>query len=86
MQAQADAPIRRPPVVLITERALALKALTESADVDGARATLRRYLKDGQITPTPEPFRDAQAYTARFASVAQTSVAQCWWGLSSFVG
>jgi len=65
LQAQADAPIRLPPVELITERVLALKALTESADVDGARATLRRYLKDGQVTLTPEPFGDAQAYTAR---------------------
>ena len=65
LQAQADAPIRLPPVELITERVLALKALTESADVDGARATLRRYLKDGEITLTPEAFGDAQAYTAR---------------------
>jgi hypothetical protein len=65
LQAQADAPIRLPPVELITERVLGLKALTESADVDGARATLRRYLKDGQITLTPEPFGDAQAYTTR---------------------
>jgi len=40
-------------------------ALKESADVDGARAPLRRYLKDGQITLTPEAFGDAQAYTAR---------------------
>jgi hypothetical protein len=45
LRAQADAPIRLPPVDLITERALALRALTESPDVDGARATLRRYLK-----------------------------------------
>jgi len=36
LQAQADAPIRLPPVKLITERVLALKALTESADVEGA--------------------------------------------------
>jgi hypothetical protein len=35
------------------------------ADIDGARATLRRYLKDGQIKLTPEPLGDAQAYTAR---------------------
>src|SRR4051794_14791827 len=27
--------------------------------------TRRRYLKDGQITLTPEPFGEAQAYTAR---------------------
>jgi len=33
--------------------------------VEGARATLRRYLKDGQITLTPELFGDFQAYTAR---------------------
>lgn len=26
---------------------------------------LRRFLKDGQITLTPEPFRDAEAYIAR---------------------
>ena len=26
---------------------------------------MRRYLKDGQITLMPEPFGDAQAYTAR---------------------
>ena len=65
LQAQADAPIRLPPIELITERVLSLKALTESLDIDGARSTLRRYLKDGQITLTPEPFGDAQAYTAR---------------------
>jgi len=33
--------------------------------VDGARAALRRYLKGGTITLTPEPFGDAQPYVAR---------------------
>ena len=62
---QADAPIRLPPADLIRERVLALRALTESSDVDGARAALRRYLKGGEITLTPELFGDGQAYTAR---------------------
>jgi hypothetical protein len=38
LEAQADAPIRLPPVDLITERVLALKALSESPDVDGRAA------------------------------------------------
>jgi hypothetical protein len=44
---------------------LALSALTDSSDVDGARTALRRYLKGGEITLTPEPFGDSQAYVAR---------------------
>jgi site-specific DNA recombinase len=65
LRAQADAPIRLPPVDLITERVLALRALTESPDVEGARATLRRYLKGGEITLTPERFEGRETYVAR---------------------
>ena len=65
LRSQVEGPIRLPPADLITERVLALKALAESPDVDGARAALRRYLKGGTITLTPEPFGDAQAYAAR---------------------
>ena len=65
LRAQADAPIRLPPADLITERVLALKALTESPNVDGARAALRRYFKGGEVTLTPEAFGDGQAYVAR---------------------
>jgi site-specific DNA recombinase len=65
LRSQADAPIRLPPVDLITERVLALRALTESPDVDGARATLRRYLKGGEITLTPEHFEGRETYVAR---------------------
>ncbi|HEY6725108.1 MAG TPA: recombinase family protein [Polyangiaceae bacterium] len=54
LRAQADEPIRLPPVELITERVLGLKALTESDDVEGARAALRAYLKGGEITLAPE--------------------------------
>jgi hypothetical protein len=65
LRGQVEAPIRLPPADLITARVLALKALTESPDVDGARATLRRYLKGGTITLTPEGVGKAAAYTAR---------------------
>jgi site-specific DNA recombinase len=65
LRAQADAPIRLPPVDLITERVLALRALTESPDVDGARAALRRYLKGGEITLSPETFEGRETYVAR---------------------
>jgi hypothetical protein len=65
LRAQADAPIRLPPVDLITERVLALRALTESPDVDGARAALRRYLKGGEIMLTPERFEGRETYVAR---------------------
>jgi site-specific DNA recombinase len=65
LRTQADAPIRLPPVDLITERVLALQALTESPDVDGARAALRRYLKDGEITLTPERFEGRETYVTR---------------------
>lgn len=65
LRSQADAPIDLPPLDLITERVLSLRALSESSDVDGARAALRRYLKDGEITITPEPYGDGFAYVAR---------------------
>jgi hypothetical protein len=65
LRSQAQVPIQLPPVDLITERVLGLKALTESPDVEGARAALGRYLKGGLITVTPEPFGDGQAYVAR---------------------
>jgi hypothetical protein len=45
--------IRLPPVDLITERVLQLRALAESSDVQSARAALRRYFKGGEITLTP---------------------------------
>jgi hypothetical protein len=44
---------------------LAPRALTESPDVDGARAALRRYLKGGEITLTPERFEGRETYVAR---------------------
>jgi hypothetical protein len=44
---------------------LALRALTESPDVDGARAALRRYLKGGEITLTPERFEGNETCVAR---------------------
>jgi len=47
------------------KRVLALRALTESPDVDGARAALRRYLKGGEITLTPELFEGRETYVAR---------------------
>ena len=65
LRAQVDAPPRLPPVDLITERVLSLRALTESPDVEGARAALRRYLKNGEIALTPAPHGDGQAYVAR---------------------
>jgi len=40
----------------MTERVLALRALPQLSDVDGARADLRRYLKGGEITLTPKRF------------------------------
>ncbi len=49
----------------ITERVLALRAMTDSPDVDAARAVLGRYLKGGLITLTPERFGDREAYVAR---------------------
>ena len=65
LRSQADAPIQLPPADLITERVLALRALTESADVEGARAALRRYLKGSEIILTPERFGDRETYVAR---------------------
>lgn len=65
LRSQADAPIQLPPVDLITDRVMALKALTDSPDVEGARAALRRYLKGGEITLSPERFGDRDVYVAR---------------------
>ena len=65
LRSQADAPIHLPPADLIAERVLALQAFTDSPDVDGARAALRRYLKGGEITLTPELFEGREAYVAR---------------------
>ena len=66
LRAQAEAPIRLPPVELITERVLALRALADSGEVEAARATLKRYLRDGSIILTPETGADGkQAYVAR---------------------
>jgi site-specific DNA recombinase len=64
-RALASAPIRLPPVDLLTERVLSLRALSESKDVQSARAALRSYFKDGVITMTPEPHGDGLAYVAR---------------------
>jgi site-specific DNA recombinase len=61
----ASAPIRLPPVDLLTERVFSLRALAESADVQRARTALRSYFKGGTITMTPEPHGDGQAYVAR---------------------
>ncbi len=61
----ASAPIRLPPVDLLTERVFALRALSDSPDIQSARTALRSYFKDGTITMTPEPHGDGQAYVAR---------------------
>ena len=61
LRAQADEPIQLPPVDLITERVLGLKALTGSPDIEGARDALKRYLKGGTITLSP----DGDTYVAR---------------------
>lgn len=65
LRAEAEAPIRLPPVDLLTERVFQLRALAESSDVQSARAALKGYLKGGTITMTPEPHGDGQAYVAR---------------------
>ena len=65
LQAQAAAPIRLPPVDLLTERVFQLHALAESEDVQSARAALQSYFQGGTITMTPEPHGDGQAYVAR---------------------
>jgi hypothetical protein len=66
LRAQATAPIRLPPVELLTDRVLALKALTDSPDVERARAALKRYLRDGTITLSPDVGPDGKpAYVAR---------------------
>ena len=46
-------------------KALSLRALTDSSDIEGARAALRRYLKNGESTLTPEPYGEGHAYVAR---------------------
>ncbi len=61
----SSAPIRLPPLDLLTERVLSLRALTESKDMQSARTALRTYFKDGTITMTPEPHGDGFAYVAR---------------------
>jgi len=61
LRAVASAPIRLPPVDLLTERVFDLRALAESKDVQSARRALRSYFKGG----TPEPHGDGQAYVAR---------------------
>lgn len=59
----AAAPIRLPPIDLLTERVLSLRALTESPDLQSARTALRSYFKNGTITMTPEPHGDGFAYS-----------------------
>jgi hypothetical protein len=56
-KAFASAPIRLPPVDLLTERVLSLRALVDSPDVQSARTAFRGYFKNGTITMTPEPPR-----------------------------
>lgn len=65
LRTQTSAPIRLPPLDLLTERVFALRALAESDDVQIARAALQRYFQGGTITMTPEPHGDGQAYVAR---------------------
>ncbi len=66
LRATSEAPIRLPPVDLITDRVLALKALTDSPDVERARAQLARYFREGAITLTPEAGPDGkETYVAR---------------------
>ena len=43
LRAMASAPIRLPPVDLLTDRVFALRALAESRDVQSARTALRSY-------------------------------------------
>jgi site-specific DNA recombinase len=57
----AEAPIRLPPADVITQRVFALRGLADSPNIQGARAALRRYFKNGQITLSPED----GAYVAR---------------------
>jgi hypothetical protein len=65
LRAAASGPIRLPPVDLLTERVLSLRALSESTDVQSARTALQSYFKGGTITMTPEPHGDGVAYVAR---------------------
>jgi site-specific DNA recombinase len=66
LRATSDAPIRLPPVELITDRVLAVRSLAESENVERARAQLARYFRDGAITLTPEAGPDGkETYVAR---------------------
>jgi DNA invertase Pin-like site-specific DNA recombinase len=65
LRAVTSAPIRLPPVDLLTERVLSLRLLSESMDVQSARKALQSYFRGGTITMTPEPHGDGQAYVAR---------------------
>jgi site-specific DNA recombinase len=65
LKAQAQAPIRLPPLDLLTERVFALRALAESEDVQTARAALQSYFQSGTITMTPEAHGEGLAYVAR---------------------
>jgi hypothetical protein len=65
VRSRADAPIRLPPIDLLTERVFQLRALVESEDVQRARTTLQGYFQGGAITMTPEPYGDSLAYVAR---------------------
>jgi hypothetical protein len=61
-------------VTVITERVLQLRALAESNDVQSARAALRRYLKGGEITLTPDD--DTYVARAEFMPLCRASPSQ----------
>ena len=61
LRAVASAPIRLPPVAVLTERVLQLRTLAESSDIQGAREALRRFFKGGEIALVP----DGDTYVAR---------------------
>jgi hypothetical protein len=65
LRTQTSAPIRLPPLDLLTERVFALRALAETEDVQAARAALQSYFAGSTITMTPEPHGEGQAYVAR---------------------
>jgi len=61
LRAVTDAPIRLPPVAILTERVLQLRTFAAASNIQGAREALRRYLKGGEISLIP----DGDAYVAR---------------------
>lgn len=71
LQAQVAAPIRLPPVDLLTERVFQLRALAESEDVHGARAA-------PELLPGRQHLDDARARTAT-AKPTSRAATSCRW-------